>query len=385
MTDELLVPQALAGLGVEGDEAVGKEILADAVSAPEIKRRRARRAEDDAALFVEGEPGPDVRAADVGVGVRRPSLVADLAGQWDGVEAPDEFPAADVVGADVSGCSRGRTFAKAHAHDEEIAEEHAGRVGLQGEPTDVAAEIGLEVDGAFPAEAWDALAGRGVERVEVAVVGVEDPAILAINPEDETAVHSGLGDALDRSRVEPPQLTARCGVQREGLEVGRGAVEHAVDDEGVALDLGAVVRVHTAGAVGPGHFQFGDVARRNLPECRVVGAGLVAEVGAPVGIRSRQGNGGKQEGEEFHGQVANHEWTRIKTNHGSVAGPVLHSCDFVSIRGFKVRFNSRRLRWPRPCLRRIGLPSRRLRDGGIRPSWRRSQWLRTAIHPDRAP
>ena len=280
--DELLMPHALPRLRIERDKTVRKEVLPDAIASPEVERRRAGRAEDEAALFVEREAGPDIHAADVLIGVGRPCFVAGLAGMWNGVEAPREFAGAHVVGANVAGRSGSRAFTEAHAHDQEIAVDDARRGGLHGKPGDIATEIALEVNGSAVAKRWNALAGRGINRVEETIVAVENAALRSGAPVNEAAIDARLRDAFHRGRIETPQLTAGRGVEREELQVGRRAVEHAVDDERIALNLRAVVGIHAARAKRPRDFELRDIARRDLLQRRVMATGLVAEIGAPV-------------------------------------------------------------------------------------------------------
>ena len=279
------MPDVPTGLGVERDQTVGVETLPDAVAAPEIERRRAGRAEDEAAFLVQREARPDVHAADVGVRVGRPGLVSGLAGPRDGVEAPDQFAGAHVVGADVPGRRRRGPFAQPHAHDEQVAVEDARRRGLQREAAHIPAEVALEVDRSAFAEGGHTPSRPRVEAMEEVVVAVEDPPVRAVGPVDQPAVHAALARPFHGRRIEPPQLTPAGRIEREQLEIRRGAVEHAVDDQRIALDLGPVVGIRATGPIDPRDLQLGDVPRCDLPERGEMAAGLVAEIGAPIGGR----------------------------------------------------------------------------------------------------
>ena len=110
--DALEVPEALAGGGVEGEEGVGVEIVAEAGCAVEVGYRGAGGDVDDAAVGVDGHAGPVVGCAGGlpgvgGPGLAMPGFVAGFAGVGDGVEGPAEGSGADVVGADVAGRARG--------------------------------------------------------------------------------------------------------------------------------------------------------------------------------------------------------------------------------------------------------------------------------------
>ena len=55
VTQYLIVPNMLAGSCVERDHAVGVEIVAEAIAAPEVVRRGAGRNEDHGVSGVEGD------------------------------------------------------------------------------------------------------------------------------------------------------------------------------------------------------------------------------------------------------------------------------------------------------------------------------------------
>ena len=59
----LEVPQELAGVGVDGEQRVGVEVVADAVAAVEVHHSGARGRVDDAALLVERHAGPVIGGA----------------------------------------------------------------------------------------------------------------------------------------------------------------------------------------------------------------------------------------------------------------------------------------------------------------------------------
>src|SRR5271163_3046779 len=100
--DSLKVPETLAGVGVECEEGIGVEIVADAVEAVEVVDGGASGDVDGAALFVEGHAGPVVGGAGDLPCVFGPGLVAGLAGKRNGVEDPAKLTSMDVVGADVA-------------------------------------------------------------------------------------------------------------------------------------------------------------------------------------------------------------------------------------------------------------------------------------------
>src|SRR5260370_25402327 len=103
VVDELEMPEALAGAGVEREEAVAEEIGAEAVCAVEIVLGAGGGRVEDAAFGVERHFAPDVGAADGLPRVLRPRLVAELAGMRDGVKGPGQLAGARVEGAYVAG------------------------------------------------------------------------------------------------------------------------------------------------------------------------------------------------------------------------------------------------------------------------------------------
>src|SRR5437879_5753264 len=127
MMHELEMPHAPAGGGVQGQQAVGVNVLADAIAAPKIKRRRTGGDEDHSPLFVHCHARPAVRATDVLPGVGRPGLVTRLARIRNRVERPDDLAGARVVSADVPGRGRAGTFGHPISEDEKIAIDDARR------------------------------------------------------------------------------------------------------------------------------------------------------------------------------------------------------------------------------------------------------------------
>ena len=89
MVDELEVPEALAGLQIDGDEALAEQIVAGPMAAEVVAGRNLDRQVRDAELFVDGHLRPDAGVAGVGPRVLQPRVVAELAGLRNGVEDPE--------------------------------------------------------------------------------------------------------------------------------------------------------------------------------------------------------------------------------------------------------------------------------------------------------
>ena len=115
--DELEMPDALACLRLEHDERVGEQVVAHAVGPVIVVGRRAGRHEDEAALHVEGHPGPVVRGAGVRPRLLRPRLIPELSGPWNGVEGPAQRPGSDVISAHIARRRR-EALGRATADDE---------------------------------------------------------------------------------------------------------------------------------------------------------------------------------------------------------------------------------------------------------------------------
>src|SRR5690606_25988639 len=97
-----------------------------------------------------------------------------------------------------------------------------------------------------------------------------------------------LGGAAVGHRVEAPAFATRGRVEGEDLGAGGGAVEEAVDDDRIRLDLRERA-LERARVVGPGDLEPGDVPAIDLRERRVMGAADVAEIVVPIVIREATG------------------------------------------------------------------------------------------------
>ena len=179
-------------------------------------------------------------------------------------------------------------FRHARAEDQEVLVDGARRVRQHVEFADVAAEPLEQRDAAVRAERRDGLSGARVERVEPLSGRHEDAAIVTALPEHDAAVHAErAGAPAAGKRVEHPQLASGRGVEREHLRPRRRAVEHAVDDDRVALDLRAVVGLRVTRAVGPRDFERAHVPGVDLIERGELAVARIAAVRGPVHGRLR--------------------------------------------------------------------------------------------------
>ena len=225
--DGLEVPQPLAGLRLEREDAVGKQILSDAIRAVEVVVGRSERDVDDAARFVDRHRAPVVHAADVLVGVLRPRVVAELARQRHRVELPFLLAGDHVVGADVSRRVDER-FAGRRSEDEQVLPDLARAVRL--DPAGVllgARKTVAQIDDAVLAEGQDGLAGLRVDLLQEAVDRKQQPAILAVLA--LPVVDAAAGDAGEPF-VNPEFLAGRR-VERDQRAAAPEHVHHVVDDD----------------------------------------------------------------------------------------------------------------------------------------------------------
>jgi len=220
--DELVMPEALARAGVEGEEAVAEQVRATAVGAVEVVLGAGGGRVEDAALGIDGEFTPDVGAADALICILGPGVVPELTGPRHGVEAPDELAGADIEGANVAGgdieganvAGGGAvTLIGGRAEDEEIFENFSRRGGLdEADGGGVAVETELEIDFAAIAEIGDGLAGACIERAQGVVGAVEQAALFTVfaGPIVDAAVGDDGSAGLGRVG---PEFLSRGGVE----------------------------------------------------------------------------------------------------------------------------------------------------------------------------
>src|SRR5208282_1121147 len=94
---ELLIPDELAGVGVERNEAITEQSIAETMAAVKFGASAGSdRYEDEAALGIEREKAPNVGAELRVPAIANPRFVSRLAGLRPGVERPDEFAGVGV-------------------------------------------------------------------------------------------------------------------------------------------------------------------------------------------------------------------------------------------------------------------------------------------------
>ena len=162
VADGLEVPDSLSGFGVEGEGAVAEEVLADTVSAVEVRCGRAESGEEDAVFGIEGVAGPGVGTGAIFPAFALPGVVSEFTGLGDGVESPDFFAGLDVEGANVAG-STGLSFAVDDGDDDEVLVDHGGGGASELNLGQVLVDAVAKFDDALVAELGVGEAGFGVE------------------------------------------------------------------------------------------------------------------------------------------------------------------------------------------------------------------------------
>ncbi len=230
------MPHALAGVGVEGHQALREEVVAEPLPAVVDVGGVADGQEHEPARLVDGHPGPDVGGPHVAPRLVLPRPAAELAFLGDGVEAPDEGAGAGVVGADVAGRrpSVDDAVADGAADDDEVLVHDRCRVELEVAAVDGPDEVAAQVDHAVVAERRHHFAGRRVEAEQAVPAREEDAQVPAVAPHGDAAVPEAAAEGGHAvgvgAGVEDPAFGPGLGVEGgDAVVVGAdvdGAVEH---------------------------------------------------------------------------------------------------------------------------------------------------------------
>ena len=156
---ELVVPLALAGLQIDGDEGLAEEAVAGTRAAVVVAGRRLHRQIREPELLVHADLRPHAGIAGVDPRVLVPGLVAELARLGNRVEDPQPLAGAHVEAADVALDVRlaGRHAAGSMrgADDHDVARHDRRRVqtDLARQRIDRLIVVLLQIDDAVRAEA----------------------------------------------------------------------------------------------------------------------------------------------------------------------------------------------------------------------------------------
>ena len=233
----LEVPDALAGGAVHAHEALREQVVAQAMAAVPIVGGRAHRQVNVAGRGIDAHGRPYVGVAAHPPGIALPRLDPHFPRLRNGVEAPALAAVPHVVATHVARrhLPRGGAVKDGRSHHRHIADDgrradHRVMLGI-----DLASQALGEIHSAGLAKRRVWLAGAGIERPELGVVGGDEhPRRLAIRPIRHAAVveaQVGGPPGEPRAGVEAPLLLARGAVQGHH-EAERGVdVERAVDGE----------------------------------------------------------------------------------------------------------------------------------------------------------
>src|SRR5260221_3871361 len=253
MVHELEVPLAHAGLQIDGDERLGEQVVARPVAAVGVDRRRFHREVDEAQLRIDGDLRPDAVVAGPRPRFLFPRAVAEFAGRWNRIEAPDLFTGARVERADQTLGVRAVAVPEALGHrrpdDDHVADD--GRRGVQADLAAIEIDLLaladddalLEVQDAVFAECLHRLPGLRVQLDEAVADRDRDDTVvaLAVGPVGDAPA----GELARRDRgaqalvhvPDPLQLTG-ASVERDNRPAcAARRVEHAADHDPRALEL----------------------------------------------------------------------------------------------------------------------------------------------------
>src|SRR5262249_36716459 len=170
--------------------------------------------------------------------------------------------------------------------DDAVADDRRrGRVDAAEAPGAALALLaGRDHDRAAVAEARDRLAGRGVERDQAPVRGVEIDASAAIGDAPADIV-VGVADLDVELGIEAPELFAGPRIERAHLVEGRADIEPPAGQDRRVLERGALDDVafgrEIAGREAPRLLEAGHVRGRDLGRRRIALPPLVAAIGRP--------------------------------------------------------------------------------------------------------
>src|ERR1700722_11134605 len=181
------MPDTLSRRGIEGNQRVGKQIIAQAISTIEVINSGASGHIDNATFGIDRHAGPIVGGPGIFARVLRPGVVAIVAWPRSGVKGPAQSSGAYIEGANVPwGSWVG--FGVCPADDNQILVYTPGRGELDGLLLVRVAESFTQVDSSLLAKAGNHLTGGCVQSVEIIASPRQDAGLMAVGPiRDATA------------------------------------------------------------------------------------------------------------------------------------------------------------------------------------------------------
>ena len=290
VVDQLVMPDAAAGAGVETDERFTEQAVARTMSAVIIAGGRFNGKVDVAKIEVRAHRCPDAGVTGVLRGILVPGPGAEFIWLGNGVEGPDALAGADVEATDIARNifpgNRGRARLERCANHHNIFH-HDGR----GSGADLAIfdyraiQTFEQIDNAICTEVPNRQTGGGVESNQM-VTGSDqqDPVIaLAVRPVRQTAALGQRGGAATGALIHAvhPQSFAGGRIHRDGIAAAAGGeVKHASHHDRSDFPVEFVPGAEVLRLPAPRNTEVAYVALVNLIERRVACA---AGVPAPEG------------------------------------------------------------------------------------------------------
>jgi hypothetical protein len=187
------------------------------------------------------------------------------------MEDPADFPRAHVVGANVPGCGRARAFRDHRAENEQIPVNGARRTGIHKQLLRLPSKAFPQVDASATPEAFDQLSRTSSNSIEPRPGCEQDASLGPVLPINHTAIDTRIAFVGARGeRIKLPESSTRGSVKRKHFEVWRSAVQYALDDDRIALNLRSIVVSLIVRIVGPGDFKSLNIRPVDLSKPRIV-------------------------------------------------------------------------------------------------------------------
>src|SRR5262245_18612684 len=298
MVHELEMPLPLAGLQIDADKTLGIEVVARAVTAVVVGRRRFDRQVDETEFLVDADLSPHTDVASALPRVVLPGSAAGIQRRWDGVELPELFPCAyikrphEAFRVVVRG--DGRAFPERGSDDDHITGDgwrgmHADFTALEIDLlVDAAHDTDLQIDRAVVAERGEKRPRLRVQ-LDEAVAGrneydaVVAPAIAPVRKAAPRQLPWRKPGSLALTKTLRPNQLTRLRVQgHDGAARASRRVQHASHHQRCSLQFVFRERAEGIGLEPPRDLEPREVRGVDLAERRIPGSSPVDVVVRPV-------------------------------------------------------------------------------------------------------
>ena len=267
--DCLIMPDSFTRLGIQCDQAIRKQIIANPVRTVKVKHGGTGGNVYDSTFDINRHAGPVVGCTGGLPRIFGPGVVSRLARTRDGMKGPAQLPGSHVKCPYVTG-RRWRSLGVPATDDQQVLVNgrRTGQVNRL-RSGGLAAEILPQVDAALVSKACDGPAGDRIQGINKVHDSDEDAPVLAISPICQSAVRLGSFYA----GIKLPEQVAGGGIESEDFLGRRDPVKYALGHKGTGLQSALLV-----GIKGPGHRQPAYVMAIDLRQGRVV---VVLRISAP--------------------------------------------------------------------------------------------------------